>query len=782
MKFNKHALLFVLATALLATGCTPKSSSSEDVSVEQSITETSQTSQEEKSSSQGQGKSSSSKGASSSSKPSSSSSKSTTSVSVTPTQGIEITTDLTKTYDIHTSNQNKYLNFTGDYYHITKNDLDSFGATGQSENSAPQAVSLAWNHTPAAGKTVSYYGVKISTKEDLSDGYEIKGSTSKSLSLYNVFLGNNYFQVVAHYADGTAEGSEVKILKVTEKGPRNLKIGNMSNCRDMGGKTTIYGGKLKQGIIFRTCGNKFDYSTQINAEGKTVMLDYFKVKTEINVADGTSYNCNLTGTNVVNCFMDYGATPYSNISRNAEPLRKVYSYLADSKNYPIFYHCRIGTDRTGLVGITLDGLLGVSFQETLQDYGFSNFGKIGGQRYSNKPSDPDGDDCAKYVDEILKMPGANWQEQCYNALRQIGIPASQLDAIINNMTEGNKPTASVSCAYANANNLTNNGGTVKTASDYKNPDKYIEISSGKSVSMKATTAAGKSNVVVYLGCTDSSDSKKLASGISLKIDGAEKTIVDKTYFKAGFGTTKQTNRTGYMFNVLGEYDLTAGEHTFEIAGKNSDKFNVASIAVYGGATGGEGGQGEGGEGGQTTHTHAWGSATTVSDSGKTPYSKQTCECGQTKLTIDATKMTLNGTNKSGTPSGFIKLSATDENITATFNYSEAKTGKIYIDGVMDSWSGNKSKTMYTGKSSTTANGNFKLTVNGTAVDFSDKKSTTFETLFGSGSNATLGSDYSQQAEVEIGSMSLKNGENTIVFQRIDSYNILAKNFVIVLDK
>ena len=126
-------------------------------------------------------------------------------------------------------------------------------------------------------------------------------------------------------------------------------------------------------------------------------------------------------------------------------------------------------------------------------------------------------------------------------------------------------------------------------------------------------------------------------------------------------------------------------------------------------------------------------------------------------------MTLNGSNKSDTPAGFVKLANANETLTATFNYSGNQTGKIYIDGIMDSWSGNKSKTMYSGKSSTTSNGNFKLTVNGTAVDFSDKKSTTFETLFGSGSNATLGSSYSQQAEVEIGSMSLKNGENTIVF-------------------
>ena len=42
--------------------------------------------------------------------------------------------------------------------------------------------------------------------------------------------------------------------------------------------------------------------------------------------------------------------------RNAERLRKVFSVLGDVNNYPLFYHCRIGTDRTGICGVAINGL------------------------------------------------------------------------------------------------------------------------------------------------------------------------------------------------------------------------------------------------------------------------------------------------------------------------------------------------------------------------------------------------------------------------------------------
>ena len=479
---------------------------------------------------------------------------------------------------IHTEDQQKFLNFSKEYYRITANDLTSFNASGRQNVSAPNPVKISWEYDAPADKEVKKFSLVFGQEEDLSDGYEVSGSTKNEISFYNAFLGTNYFKVIAHFKDDSEEESEIKTFEVEDVAPRNLKVGNMPNCRDMGGRTTYAGGKIKQGLLYRTSGSKFDNSTPSDDEAKTVLKQQLGVKTEINVANSTTNNVNLDGVKVVNAYMDYGATPYSNMARNAEKIRQVMDVLADEDNYPVFYHCRIGTDRTGITGLTISGLLGIPFNEAFQDYVFSNFSPIDGQRYPNKPSDPNGDDPAKYIDEILAMPGKNFQEQTYNALLSIGIPAAKLNKIIDIMTVGAKAQLPETAKVAAGEALTSTG-TKKTDSNYANPAVYYEVGANKTASFAPTLTAGEKDIVVYLGSTDSSDSTKLASRISLKIDGQEQTIVDKTLFKAGFGKTQQNNRTGYMFNLLGKYNVTAGAHTIEIAVK-SGTFNIGTIAVF----------------------------------------------------------------------------------------------------------------------------------------------------------------------------------------------------------
>ena len=479
--------------------------------------------------------------------------------------------------EIHTANQKKYLNLGIQYYNITASNLDSCSAKGNSNQSTPNKVTVSWNYTAPEGKTVSKFQLLYGQRSDLGDAYTVEGTTANSVSFYNPYLGDNYFKVIANFADGSKEASQIKVFKVDTQAPRNLSAGNMPNVRDMGGRTTYAGGKIKQGLIYRGAGNRFDNRSSVNDECKSVLTKQLKIKTEINVANGTSNNLNFSGVTVKDCFMDYGATPYSNLARNAERVRQVMDVLADEANYPVFYHCRIGTDRTGITGMMIGGLLGIQFNEVFQDYCFSNFAPIDGQRYPNKPSDPNGDDPAKYIDEILSMPGKNYQEQTYNALLSIGVPAETLSKVIDIMTEGPKaelPGGKI----GNAASLVSNG-TKKTATDYKNPAAYYELNSKKQASLTTEVTAGEKDVVVYLGSTDSSDSTKLANCISLKIDGEEKTIVDKTLFKSGFGTTQQNGRTGYMFNLLGKYNLSAGQHTFTITVK-SGSFNLGTISVF----------------------------------------------------------------------------------------------------------------------------------------------------------------------------------------------------------
>ena len=494
--------------------------------------------------------------------------------------------ELNTPQEIHTDDQKAYLNFSKPYYEMTGSDLNGFNATGasslQKSSWAPKQVTINWEYEAPEGKTVSKFQLVFGQEPDLIDGYTVNGSKNNSISFSNAFLGDNYFKVIANFTDGTVEESEIKVFKVDEQAPRNLDVGNMPNCRDMGGRTTYAGGKIRQGLIYRTAGNAFDNRSQVDDACKEVLINQLGVKTEINVANSTGNNVNLTGTKVENCFMAYGSVPYSNLARNSVRVRQIMQILSNADNYPVFYHCRIGTDRTGITGVMINGLLGVPFNEVIQDYGFSNFSPIDNQRYPHKTPDNNGDDIAKYIDEILALPGKNFQEQTYNALLAIGCPAEQLDAIIDIMTIGNKADLQNNGKIGKGDALTSTGSK-KTASDFKNPDVYYQCASGQQVSFAADLTAGNKDIVVYLAYTGSvstSTSTKLSASIKLLIDGNEQTMTNtKNLWTAGFGSTQQDSRIGYMFNLLGQYDLIAGSHTVAIS-VTSGTFNIATICVF----------------------------------------------------------------------------------------------------------------------------------------------------------------------------------------------------------
>ena len=491
-----------------------------------------------------------------------------------------ISTDLTETKEIHTADQLRYLQFEREYYTINGTDLNGFNARGNTNVSEPLPVKIEWDFDDD-DESFSHYSLVFGQKADLSDGYEVKGSKAKSIDLYNTYLGTNYFKLVANYKDGSTVESDIKTLKVTEQAPRNLRVGNMPNCRDMGGRTTYAGGKIKQGLIYRTSGSKFDNRTESDQAAKDVLLNELKVKTEINVANSQTNNVNLPGTTVKDCYMAYGSVPYSNLARNSVRIRQVMDILADETNYPVFYHCRIGTDRTGITGVMIGGLLGIDFNEIIQDYCFSNFAPIDNQRYPGKTPDNNGDDIKKYIDELINLPGSNFQEKVYLALRMIGVPAAQLDKIIDIMTEGTKAQIPASFKVGADSDLTSSANK-QTSSDFKAPASYYSVSANGTVSYKTTVTSGLKDVILYLGSTQSittSTSTKLSACLTLKIDGTEQTISNtKNLWQAGFGSTQQDSRIGYMFNVLGTYEFTAGEHTVEIAVK-SGTFNIASITI-----------------------------------------------------------------------------------------------------------------------------------------------------------------------------------------------------------
>jgi protein tyrosine/serine phosphatase len=54
--------------------------------------------------------------------------------------------------------------------------------------------------------------------------------------------------------------------------------------------------------------------------------------------------------------------------------------MAVSTNYPLMFHCNIGTDRTGFISFIVNALLGVEEELLYRDYMMSNYADIGNTR------------------------------------------------------------------------------------------------------------------------------------------------------------------------------------------------------------------------------------------------------------------------------------------------------------------------------------------------------------------------------------------------------------------
>ena len=96
--------------------------------------------------------------------------------------------------------------------------------------------------------------------------------------------------------------------------------------------------------------------------------------------------------------------------------------------YPVIFYVDIGTDRTGLITLLVNGMLGVLESDLYRDYLFSNFGKINSARSLSGIQ-------KSYIATIKSYPGDTFSEQIKNCLVDLGIPEADLNSVISFLPE-----------------------------------------------------------------------------------------------------------------------------------------------------------------------------------------------------------------------------------------------------------------------------------------------------------------------------------------------------------
>jgi hypothetical protein len=335
---------------------------------------------------------------------------------------------------IHSELQEQYLNGP-------LQDIASY-ADGTQELSRPAKITLTWNteidEAYAAENGISTegcnYTLYFGKTEDFSDA-ETYSTAETSYQVTNLELSATYYWKVASEIGGKYYESETASFTTERNGPRNLYVSGVTNVRDLGGYTTVNGDTVRQGRIIR-CGklHNTDGSRKITDKGIAEMRDKLGVKSEIELRKASNNEYGAVTASVLGADVNYFLLPmdYNNgnmiegdyTEDNLGSLRGVFEVLSKEENYPVIFHCAIGTDRTGMVAYCIEALLGMSETDIIRDYLFSNFGNIGGSRSVSKIR-------SKYPRFIKDYDGETLQEKTYRFLNEyVGVPAEQLDAVI----------------------------------------------------------------------------------------------------------------------------------------------------------------------------------------------------------------------------------------------------------------------------------------------------------------------------------------------------------------
>jgi len=181
--------------------------------------------------------------------------------------------------------------------------------------------------------------------------------------------------------------------------------------------------------------------------------------------------------------------------------------------------------------------------------------------------------------------------------------------------------------------------------------------------------------------------------------------------------------------------------------------------------------------------HQWGTNAEnltegATDSAVKKYQCTACSAASYQIDVATAKLQLVGDSawKTDPSTGAFKLNKDGHSCSFTFKLPAGFTGKMYEMAYMDAYSSNYSKKAFY---ETNNESNVEITVNGTAIDMSSQKDVKFSDILGS-SDEDIAKSNSDVKQVLLGGVTLA-AENTIVYKRVQTLNMIVSAFVFIPD-
>ena len=243
-----------------------------------------------------------------------------------------------------------------------------------------QCVFFEWGSAASSNFTV-----KIADNKNFTDAIVLK---TRNYDILPGFLipGKTYYWRVED--ETTYEHSKTDSFTVKDSPVRIISMDGAFNVRDLGGWTAADGKTVKYGLLYRGGKINSGNATTLTVEGKNIYENILKIKGEIDLRGSDDYGQTQNCVNSANPYLKAPYTGYTTIfpefsqktpvnrvydAKSAGSMKAIFEFLADESNYPVYFHCNAGADRTGTLAFLINGLLGVSYEDLTRDFEITSF-------------------------------------------------------------------------------------------------------------------------------------------------------------------------------------------------------------------------------------------------------------------------------------------------------------------------------------------------------------------------------------------------------------------------
>ncbi|MBQ3864659.1 MAG: tyrosine-protein phosphatase [Clostridia bacterium] len=294
-----------------------------------------------------------------------------------------------------------------------------------SENSYPQPVHLQWEVDVELAQQEEWQLVAVNTVRSFDNGRKIYlRKDERETEIDNLFSDCTYYWSVALYGKNGILDSVQGYFRTRAEAPTWFRVEGLTNVRDIGGWLTKRYKRVRRGMIFR--GSEMDTHHTLTENGREVLRNILKIRTDLDLrgeAEGKVTQSPI-GEDIRFELLPINAYAEFLEKDRYEENRRVFSFLAQEDVYPVYLHCWGGADRTGILVLLLNALLGVSDKKLIRDYELTCF-SVWGERSRRS------DNFRAFMKGLDEYGGheASLQVKAENYVKAAGVTQEEIDRI-----------------------------------------------------------------------------------------------------------------------------------------------------------------------------------------------------------------------------------------------------------------------------------------------------------------------------------------------------------------